>query len=57
MEVNAIRPHLDGTIEVSDDYGLTWNKFEGIVVNATLAEHEFDMNALRKLRKQPGPEY
>ena len=44
MEVNAIRPHLDGTIDVSDDYGLTWKKFEGIVINAAFTEHVKELN-------------
>ena len=55
MEVNAIRPHLNGTIEVSDDYGLTWKKFEGIVINKAAVESAENLNEVRRMASAGAP--
>ncbi len=49
MKTIAIRPHLNGRIEISHDQGKTWEPFDGIVVNAALTEHMHEMNELRRI--------
>jgi hypothetical protein len=46
--VTAIRFHLDGTVEVSSDYGETWKPFEGIVINAGLIEYQVELAHMRR---------
>lgn len=46
MEVNGIRTHLDGHIEVSDDHGLTWKPFKGIVINQAVVEATQEFNRI-----------
>lgn len=55
MEVNAIRPHLDGTIEISADHGLTWERFNGIIINSAAVESAEDLNEVRRMASAGKP--
>lgn len=54
MEVNAIMTDFDGVPQVSDDHGLTWKRFEGLVINTALTEHYKEMNELRAAKAEKG---
>ena len=45
--IKAIRHHLDGTIEVSYDFK-TWEKWQGMTVNAAWVEHVKHFNEVAR---------
>ena len=46
-EIKAIRPHLDGTVDVSYDLA-TWEKWRGITINAAIVERSTEENRIRR---------